>query len=160
MEKVTRIERSCLRTALGLYRRPDFKEHTDFKEQFSNLVLYDLANISRIDNFRIRLTSDHFSSLKKVPNSDVNNLMNMTKHNLKHNSTTGYLTPQTFIEFDRLGLIQNENNIPTLYHRAQHKANKQIELNLIANYRELKYPITIPTRDTNHFHRLNLKKYW
>ncbi|KAK2586964.1 hypothetical protein KPH14_010939 [Odynerus spinipes] len=71
-----------------------------------------------------------------------------------------YLQPQAFMKLDSLGIIQNEQNIPTIYYRSRHKSNKTIDLDHAANIIEHKYSKAIPERDELDFHRLDFKKYW
>lgn len=61
---------------------------------------------------------------------------------------------------EKEGLLQDESNIPIIYHRPRNeKKNKKIPQTPI-DVLHLKYSTTLPSRDTNDFHRLNFKKYW
>lgn len=46
MEKYRRLERSALRSSIGMYR----KAETDYRERLSNKKIYKEANITRIDS--------------------------------------------------------------------------------------------------------------
>ena len=65
MENHGRFERSCLRACLYIYRKPDDKHC------ISNTILYEKANIPRIDNFLIKLTRDYFAKLPHIDNKHL-----------------------------------------------------------------------------------------
>ncbi|OXU23806.1 hypothetical protein TSAR_011987 [Trichomalopsis sarcophagae] len=71
---------------------------------------------------------------------------------------TGYLTPQAFMYFDRRGYIQNDTNVPILYHHSRHQSNKTITFD--PNNPSLKYSTTMPAIDNKINHRINKKYYW
>ena len=62
MEHIRKFERSWIRTALHLYRNPD--SHLFI----SNENIYNSAQISRIDNFIIKLTRDYYLRNKNHEN--------------------------------------------------------------------------------------------
>lgn len=45
---------------------------------------------------------------------------------IKNQNTSDYLVLQSFIYFDKIGAIQDLQNIPKIYHRARHKTDKEI----------------------------------
>ncbi|OXU17003.1 hypothetical protein TSAR_006388 [Trichomalopsis sarcophagae] len=59
MERIRKFERLCLRACLHIYRRSDTNKF------ISNKLIYDKANIPRIDSFFIKLNHDYFAKLKK-----------------------------------------------------------------------------------------------
>ena len=65
---------------------------------------------------------------------------------------SGYIPPQTFIYIDHHGLVQNENNIPILYHWGRNKAIKRPS--------KFIYSTSISSRDHSDLHCLNMKTYW
>lgn len=60
---------------------------------------------------------------------------------------------------DKEGLLQNDTNIPTIYHWPRNKKNKSIPQHQ-TTITNLKYSTSLSTADINDFHRLNTKKYW
>lgn len=155
-EKIRKFERSCLRLALGLYR----KKVGNNTKSITNKKLYDTANITRTDNFIIKLTRDYYSQLPNINNGTIQQLMRKN-FDTQVSTSKGYIRPQLFTHLDKIGLIQNETNIPTFYHRSRHKANKRIPIHQYARdgNNNLKYSTIIPNKDYEDFHRL-LPKYW
>jgi hypothetical protein len=73
---------------------------------------------------------------------------------------SGYTAPELFTELDRLGVIQDADNIPILYHRRRHCARKAIKLfQEFNNNEELIYSTTLSNKDKNDTSRL-ARKYW
>ncbi|KAK2580361.1 hypothetical protein KPH14_010605 [Odynerus spinipes] len=157
MERIRQFERACLRAAMGMYR----KAHSGFIDRISNKVIYDAANISRIDNYIIKITRNYYSQFANIENNIIQNFKEQCT-NLLEAAEKGYLQPQAFTYMDKLGIIQNDLNIPTIYHRSRHKANKAIPIEeyVVPNNINLKYSIAIPKRDAEDFHRLNQKYWW
>lgn len=155
-EKLRKFERACLRATLGLYR----KKEGDNIRSITNKHLYETADITRIDNFIIKQTRDYYSQL---PNINNRTIQEITRTNIDIQTATsiGYIQPQAFTYLDKIVLIQNEANVPTLYHRSRHKANKKIPIDEYARNgnNNLKYSTAIPSKDSDDFHRL-LPKYW
>ncbi|OXU28409.1 hypothetical protein TSAR_000838 [Trichomalopsis sarcophagae] len=149
----TRVERMCIRTALHAFRKVD-----DFKHFINNQTLYNKADIPRIDNFQIGLTRNYFANLPVVPNKY---LIKYTEYNcteIINMAQTGYLTPQAFLYFDRRGYIQNDTNVPILYHHSRHQSNKTITF--YPNNPSLKYSTTMPAIDNKINHKITKKYYW
>lgn len=138
-------------------RQKPGKPETQFTESYNNQSLYEAAKIPRINNFMIKLTRDYYGQLPKIDNSIIKDLAKMNT-DLNRATEKGYLQPQAFIELDKLGL--NDLNIPTIYHRSRHKANKAITLDTAKESENLKYSRAIPLRDSNDFHRTDSQKYW
>lgn len=158
-ENIRRFERICLRHALFLHRSAE----SQFHHRIKNSILYNTADIPRIDNFMIRLTRDYFASTK---DSD-NNLIKAFSHPdpiITHTTAqTGYIQPQAFILHDRAGIIQDQNNTPIIMHWRRHAANKKLPPNLnymLTNEQNFLYDTSIPMTDRLDNHRLDSDKYF
>lgn len=159
MERMRIFERRCLRACLSLYR----SAHTDFKHQISNYVLFNTADIPRIDNFIIKLTRDYFSKLPAANNKIIKGLSTINWRTAPAIIKKGYFSPQHFMFADRENLIQNNTNVPILYHWKRNKANKKIAMNKgdsMRLYSKFTYSTTIPDRDIKDSSRKDTKKYW
>lgn len=152
MEKARRFERHCLRAALHIYRAEDSKYF------ISSKIIYDKANIPRIDNFFIKLIRNYYANLPKVNNNHMNKYCT-DPQNIRELADSGYLPPHAFMHFDRQGIIQNGENLPIIYHIPRHQARKSLPTDP-NNLPTLKYALTIPTRDLNDFYRLNNAYWW
>ena len=157
-EKLRKFERSCLRVALHKYRTPE----SQFTEYHSNHTLYNLSQIPRIDIFILQLTRNYIASTKNSYNNIVH-CFSISKSQKEYSETaaSGYFPPQHFTYFDKCGLIQDEYNIPIIYHMSRHKANKNISftLNDWNNPENRKYNYTLSFHDKSSLSRLN-KNYW
>ena len=69
-EKLRVLERRVLRACLGLYRT----QASDWQHFVSNRVLYNRADIPRIDLHLIKLTRNFFSILPTIDNDAINSL--------------------------------------------------------------------------------------
>ncbi|OXU29718.1 hypothetical protein TSAR_011126 [Trichomalopsis sarcophagae] len=160
MEKLRSFERTCLRTCLKMHRTAE----SNYKKFVSNKVIYDKANIPRIDNFIIQLTRDHFAKAKKITENElISGNSTINENYLTSCKTSGYLPAQAFTGLDNQGLIQNEDNLPIIYHVSRHQADKKICYSphiLIKNPEKIKYSKAIPQRDYKDTKRLNTDKYW
>lgn len=136
--------------------------HSDFQRYASNNILYNKAEIPRIDNFTIKLTRDYFSSLHLIDNTIIQSIKEHPIHSPEYQINSGYTTPQSFSFCDSRGLVQCGKNIPLLYHWRRNKANKRISFTLqdIAhNSENFIGAKDIPSKDYNDFHRLKFEKY-
>ena len=64
---------------------------------------------------------------------------------------------------DNVGLIQNSDNIPLLFHWRRNRADKRIafsHLDFWAIRSSFKFSTDIPKRDFLDFRRLNFDRYW
>ncbi|KAL7292265.1 hypothetical protein TKK_0013878 [Trichogramma kaykai] len=154
MEKIRKFERACLRSSLHMYRRYDSVN----KPYYSNNALYNRAGIPRIDNYIIKLTRDYMANLANINNNYMSEFASIVRSSAINTAATGYISPHSFMYYDKKQLIQNSNNIPIIYHTVRHKANKALDLN-IPDERLSKYSIAIPDVDKHTNHR-NKKKYW
>lgn len=159
MEKVRAFERSCLRACTKLYRSSE----SNYQKYVSNELLYEVADIPRIDNFIIQLTRDYYAKLPLINNTMIQNLAITNIEDIEVGNLAGCIPPQAFMHFDAKGVVQDGNNIPVLYHWKRNKANKRISLqpdsydNMKLNFT---YSTSIPERDSMDFKRLDFKKYW
>ena len=158
-ERLRCLERKCLRACLGLYR----SRSSDWQHYVANQLIYNKAEIPRIDNFLIRITRDYFAKLPGIPNELLKVIAVQDDVTAAREMASGYIVPQTFMSCDNWGLIQDALNIPWLYHWRRNKANKRIALSLTESLfddSKFKYSKKIPERDHNDFHRLMFRKYW
>lgn len=151
-EKMRKFERHCLRVCLHLFRKPDSKQF------FSSKMLYDKANIPRIDSFITKLNRNYFAELKNIKNNFLQKFLD--NHNFSDEASTGSLPAHAFVYFDRKGYIQDTTNNHILYHYPRHQADKSIRFKL-DNPQNLpiRYCRSLPNCDLLDFHRIN-KKYW
>lgn len=85
-------------------------------------MLYSKARIPRIDNFMVKLTREYFVKAKHIKNSITNTQLIKIDHQLTNNNKAyGLLSPEAFLTLDHQGLIQNEKNVPIIYHWPKQK---------------------------------------
>ncbi|KAI4473458.1 hypothetical protein M0804_015335 [Polistes exclamans] len=159
MENYRVFERKCLRACIGTYRSAASR----YKKFVSNAELYNIADIPRIDSHIIRLIRDYFSKLPLIDNPAIRELAKFTSDDLAKRNDTGALPPQAFLPLDDAGLIQDEHNVPTIYHWKRHKAHKRIEYaadDPILKWFNFTYSKALPMRDKMDDHRLNEKYWW
>lgn len=158
MENYRVFERKCLRACIGAYRTAE----SGYKKFISNATIYDIADIPRIDNHIIKLVRDYFSKILLIDNESVKKLAVFTDEDFLERNQTGLLPPQAFVTLDKNGFIQDEDNVPLIFHYKRHKANKKITFG--PDDRKIKwcdfgYSVTLPTKDKMDSHRL-CDKYW
>lgn len=158
MEKIRIFERSCLRACLGRYRSLE----TDLRHYISNEKLYNLAKIKRIDNFIIKITRDHFANATTVKeNSLICHPLFTNPVYIQKTLESGYIPPEAFIYLDKHGYIQNEQNVPILYHINRVTGRNKIEYVPSEIHLSLmRFNTSIPLRDALDKHRKDIKKYW
>lgn len=155
MERIRLFERKCLRACLSMHRNPRY----NFGRLVSNQNLYNAANINRFDCHIIKLCRNYFAKMKSNPNPDINKLA-IVNNNWINEFESGYFPPQAFIKADQIGLIQDEDNVPILYHLSRNKASKKLPLTYDKHERRNSvYSRSIPIKDHDDFHRLS-KNYW
>ncbi|XP_074112931.1 uncharacterized protein LOC141536352 [Cotesia typhae] len=160
MEKIRVLDRKCIRTCLRVYRSCE----SNFKKQISNETLYNIANIPRIDNFIIKLTRDYFAKLSSIENKEIEKILETPDQQIditNHNSAC--LPPQAFIYFDKEGIIQDSNNVPTIYHWGRNVTNKRINLTsdmIVNNKYDPVYSMALPERDKMDFYSLDERYWW
>ena len=153
LEKIRKFERSCLRTALHVFR------YSDSKYFISNKEIYNLANIPRFDNFIIQCIRNYYAYLPTIENIYLHSYCSINPVEITAKATTGYLPPHSFLFFDREGYIQNADNVPILYHIPRHHSNKKFDHDPDAPP-TLKYSMIIPDRDFKNFTRLSDSYWW
>lgn len=155
MEKIRKFERKCLRSCTLLYRTPN----SDFMKYVSNRILYNTAQIIRIDNFIIQLVRNH---IIKCFECDENNLIMAPYHinseYIRKTLMSGFIPPEAFIYLDSKGLIQNDTGIPIFYHVYRRATNKAVDGNLLST--DLRFDTTISSRDIHERSVLDITKFW
>lgn len=131
---------------------------SDFTRNHSNQHLYNIANIQKRDNFLIKITHNYYADIVHNKNEEIKKLATTFPPNLTNSLDKGLFPPQAFTFIDGLGFIQDGKNIPTVYHRARHKADKSISIREWPN-KPLKFSRAMADRDERDSHRLN-EKYW
>ncbi|XP_076482644.1 uncharacterized protein LOC143304841 [Bombus vancouverensis nearcticus] len=93
MEKIRIFERKCIRACLSTYR----SEHSGFKKYVKNKIIYDLANVHRIDCHILKLIRNHFAQAAKIKeNSLIFSCLFPNDTYYKNTLTTGYIPPEAF----------------------------------------------------------------
>ncbi|KAK0074467.1 hypothetical protein PV326_012427 [Microctonus aethiopoides] len=159
MEKIRMFERSCLRAATNKYRSSE----SEYKKWISNKKLYNETKIPRIDNFIIKITRDYFSKCKNNKNQIIKEFTNINTEITINGTEQGYPQPQAFIYLDAKGIIQDEHNIPIIYHLKRHKKNKKLPTSwnqIAVRTNPYKYSTAIPDIDSKDNHRLNPQYWW
>lgn len=156
MEKMRKLERLCLRACLNKYRTPE----SEYTRYYKSKIIYDEANITRIDNFCIKLTRNHINSTKRIENNPlISEFYTADEARMELHRTTGFVPPEAFVWLDRNNYIQSNNHLPILYHIKRHAFDKKIlynEENVALN--QMRYCTTIPKYDTL-FNYKNREKY-
>ena len=154
-EKLRRFERSCIRICLHAFRSAT----SGGKRMISNYDLYNMAQIPRIDSFILQLTRDYFNQSKNINNKIIKSFCNVNIGDCKIAASSGYITPQMFTYFDKIGIIQDMHNIPYIYHISRHRSNKSLPCSYNENEKII-YSTTIPLKDINNYARINHKYWW
>lgn len=114
MEKIRIFERRCIRHCRGVFRKAD----TGYQHYVPNQAQYDHFKADRIDIHIIQLIRNHI--LRTSANFSNSLLFGpyFTDNHILNNSTLPNKIPgpEAFIYLDKKGYIQNENNLPIIYH--------------------------------------------
>ncbi|XP_053593741.1 uncharacterized protein LOC128667485 [Microplitis demolitor] len=157
MEKYRRFERSCLKTCLGKYRSAE----SNYIKRLSNSEIYDQADITRFDCFCLTLTRNYFSTIYEIGNDAINKLKVENPELARRMAGSNYSPPELFTNLDRMGCIQNEYNVPIIYHIRRHCARKAIYTDMDHIPPEsIVYSTALPTRDRDSLDRLSEKYWW
>lgn len=167
MEKFRVFERRCLRACLGLYRTAA----SNYTKDVRNLIVYEKANINRIDNFIIKLVRNYFANAASIScNSLIFPIPYPDDNYIKVALVNGFVPPEAFVFVDRLGLVQNRKAIPLLYHISRHRANKSILYSAYNLQHEFatslpvelgyRYDARVPSRDIQEVNKLNYLYCW
>lgn len=81
------------------------------------------------------------------------------KYIKKNTLESGFVPPEAFLYLDKNGFIQNENEIPVLYHIYRRCNIKLISHNQLT-VDNARFDTSIYIRDKNMIPNLNLNKYW
>ncbi|KAI4475629.1 hypothetical protein M0802_015087 [Mischocyttarus mexicanus] len=154
MEKYRRLERSVLWFCIRTHRTAE----SDYKKYVSNTKIYNLANITRVDCFIIKLCQSNYANYPKINNPIINKFCCPDEDDFAAICNSGYIPPELFTLCDKHGLIQNENNLPFLYHIKRHCTDKTINMEPDTTTRNL-FLTTLPDVDKRDTHRLS-KAYW
>lgn len=112
MEQLRIFERKCFRACLNKYRTPE----SNYQKYISNKKIYDMAKISRIDNFIIKQTRNYFASSTSTENSLIYPIVYTDPNYIERAQYTGHIPPEGFIFLDSKGYIQDRNMVPIIYH--------------------------------------------
>lgn len=155
MEKYRRLERSALRSCIRKYR----KAETNYRERISNANIYNMANITRLDCFYLKLCRNYYASYQNIDNPIMTNVRCPSDGTCTDRCSTGYLTPEMFTFCDKIGMLQNEFNLPIIYHIKRHCTCKKI---IIDNDQEkiFEFSKALPKVDIKDNHRLNENYWW
>ncbi|KAK0086205.1 hypothetical protein PV325_003599 [Microctonus aethiopoides] len=159
MEKIRMFERACLRATTNKYRTTE----SEYKRWFSNKKLYNETKIPRIDNHILKITRDYYSKCKNNKNPIIKEFANINIEIMTNAAEQGYLQPQAFMFMDTRGIIQDDQNIPIIYHWRRHKKNKKLPTTwnqIAARPQAYKYSTAIPDGDKQDKHRLNPQYWW
>ena len=135
-------------------------------QNVKNKKIYDLANIHRIDYHILKLTRNHFAQAAKIKeNSLIFGCLFPNDAYYKNTLITGYIPPpEAFLYLDERNYLQDQNNIPIIYHIKRKIGIKSIlyEENLDGRTADTRwrYNMAFPQKDTEDKHRKNIKKYW
>ena len=89
--------------------------------------IYNKAKVPRIDNFILKLIRNHFASTRSVPTNGL--IQGLTYPNPLYfvkTLTSGHIPPEAFLDLDEKGFIQNNKNIPIIYHAIRRAGNTKI----------------------------------
>ena len=80
---------------------------------------------------------------------------------IRRTLNSGYVPPEAFLYLDKNGFIQNNLQVPIIYHTPRHKSDKRFiyQTNYDSNNTLLRYNTTIPKKDCKDRYKKN-KKYW
>ena len=128
-EKMRSLQRKCLRACLGMYR----SQSSDWQHFVRNKTLHDNAEIPRIDLFTLKLTRDYYSTIPSIDNEYTMAISEQDDINAPRQLASRYLVPQTFMFCDKMGLIQDSNDDPLIYHWRRNNAKKRITVDQSRN---------------------------
>lgn len=161
MEKIRVFERKCLRACLGLNRTRE----SNHKRYISNTIIYNKANIQRIDSHILGLTRGHFANVAKVKhNSLIFASLYPQDMYYQRAMKTGFVPPEAFLYLDKKGYIKDNNNIPIIYHVHRISGVNTIKypaaLDSNVPYDKWRFDKTLPTRDKIDKSNKDTKRFW
>lgn len=157
IEQLRKFERGCLRAILKAHRTKE----SDYKKRTKNKVIYNRANIPRIDIFMLKLVRRYFSNLEESNNILIKEISKQNEELALDMMKSGYMTPETFMYCDKISVIQDQNNVPIIYHKKRHSTNKKIS-NISEEYNNdtVTYSTALASRDLKDTDRLSKKYKW
>ena len=159
MERIRVFERACLRACLRLYRTPE----SQYIKFYSNEILYNKADISRVDNFLIKMIRRHIA---RAMNS-MNNLISGAYYpnDMYHESVrlNGFIPPEAFLYLDRDGLIEDKVAVPLIFHVARPAVDRQLNYDrdvALSMTERLRFSRAIAGRDLRDVVRQHQTFWW
>ncbi|KYN03421.1 hypothetical protein ALC62_05739 [Cyphomyrmex costatus] len=137
---------------------------SDYTKYIKNEILYNTANIPRIDNFMISLTRDFYSQASKIlQNSLVFSTLYPNPMYFEKTLSSGYIPPEAFLYLDSKRYIQNNNNVPIIYHYPRHCNDKKLIYPQYSDSNDTRLPwrynMSVP--DNNNLKKKKSRsKYW
>lgn len=160
MEVIRIFERKCLRSCLSLFRTAE----SDYTKHFTNQILYNEAKIPRIDNFMIDLIRDNFLKASKLwQNSLIFAAFYPNDLYYQNTLNTRYISPEAFLFLDHNGYIQDNNDIPIIYHYSRHNNIKKITYMPHSDGKDssISWKYDMPIPDVSKLKKKNNKcNYW
>lgn len=156
MEKIRVFERKCLRACTSVNRSYE----SNYQKYVSNLKLYNAANVSRIDNFIIKLIRNHI--LRCIQCTDFNLIMApyyTDQEYIKTSIRNGFVPPESFLFLDGENAIQNVNGVPIFYHLYRRANVKAIDYNR-SDLNNLRFDTIVPQKDKDIALSADKIKYW
>ena len=155
------FKRKCLRACLSQYS----SAKTNYFYYISNKKIYNKAKVARIDNFILKLIRNHFASTRSVlTNGLIQGLTYPNPLYFVKTLASGHIPPEAFLYLDKKGFMQNNKNIPIIYHAIPRAGNTKITFpsNLgKTNSSDLcRYSTALLKRDIKDKHRRNIERYW
>lgn len=92
IKMMRRFERGCIRVCLRAHRT----SKSNFKKRTKNELIYNKANITRIDNFMLKMTRRYFCNLEKIHNLTIKKLMEPNGELTNEMMLSGYLPEALF----------------------------------------------------------------
>lgn len=125
MEEIRKFERRCIRAYIGFLNSRDLET----KKYKSNSVIYNIADIPRIDNHMIKLIRNHFAmSSTNFSNGLIFGCALPNDEYYQKTLVAGYIPPEAFMFLDKKGWIQDDDNIPIIYHMPRGNNRKAIAI--------------------------------
>ncbi|CAD6215529.1 GSCOCG00000338001-RA-CDS, partial [Cotesia congregata] len=113
-----------------------------------------MANITRIECFYLKLCRNYFANYMNIDNDIIKNLYCPSDNISIEHCATGYIMPEIFTFCDNRGLLQNENNLPIIYHENRHCKNKTLKVDH-QSYNNFVFSTALPPVDIKDRNRLS-----
>lgn len=97
----------------GEIQKPYSTIESNYQKYIKNKVIYDLANIPRIDNFIIKLIRNYFAETSKIlENSLIFPIPYADDNYIKRTMEVGFVPSEAFPFLDGKGYIQDKAMVP------------------------------------------------